>query len=260
MGEHTQCRDCRNGAGFQVPITMAFQPILNVRKRKVFAHEALVRGEQGESAGEILAQVANDNRYSFDQACRVKAIELATQLGVAESGVHLSINFLPNAVYEPRACIRQTLATAAKQNFPLDHIIFEFTESEKVDTAHLLSILKSYRQIGFKTAIDDFGAGYAGLGLLAKFQPDLVKIDMDLIRDIDKDPVKRAILKGTIAILRDLGVAILCEGVETFGEYDVLSDLGVELMQGYFFGRPALADLTQPRWPAIRHEMASAAG
>jgi EAL domain-containing protein (putative c-di-GMP-specific phosphodiesterase class I) len=97
---------------------------------------------------------------------------------------------MPNAVYEPRACIRLTLATAERVGFPLDRIIFEFTEDEHLDATHVLNILNTYRKIGFKTAIDDFGAGHAGIGLLTKFQPDIVKLDMDLVRGIDTDRVK----------------------------------------------------------------------
>lgn len=249
MSPQAKCMACRDGAGFDLPITMAFQPMVNVRTRRVFAYEALVRGAAGEGAGQILQQVSDENRYSFDQTCRVKAVELAADLGVGQAGENLSINFLPNAVYEPRACIRATLETALRCNFPLHQIIFEFTEAEKLDTQHLLNILTAYRAMGFKTAIDDFGAGYAGLGLLSKFQPDLVKIDMALVCNIDVDPVKRTIVKATLRMLADLGIAALCEGVETQAEYEVLEDLGVELMQGYLFGKPSLGAVQPPLWP-----------
>jgi EAL domain-containing protein (putative c-di-GMP-specific phosphodiesterase class I) len=174
----------------------------------------------------------------------VRAIELASRLFPRADMPHLSINFMPNAVYEPRACIRQTLETARRTDFPLDRIIFEFTEVEKLDTAHLLNILKSYREIGFKTAIDDFGAGYSGLNLLTRFQPDLVKLDMDLIRGIDTDTVKQIVVRRILDMLRDLGVTAVCEGVETAGELEVLTDLGVDLIQGYFIARPTFEGLS----------------
>ena len=120
---------------------------------------------------------------------------------------------------------------------------------ERLDTDHILHILRSYRAMGFQTAIDDFGAGYAGLGLLTKFQPDIVKLDMDLIRDIDTSTVKQTIVGSTLRMLRDLGVTPLCEGVETVGEYDVLRSLGVDLMQGYLLAKPALAALATPALP-----------
>lgn len=237
------CAACKNGEGFSSTITMAFQPIVDVRKETVFAYEALVRGPGGGSAADVLALVSADNKYAFDQLCRTTAIGLAARLQLPAEGANLSINFLPNAVYEPKACIRATLTAAMNSRFPLDRIIFEFTENEELDTAHILNILRTYRAMGFKTAIDDFGSGFAGLGLLSKFQPDIVKLDMDLIRGIDADPVKRTILRHTLAMLRDLGVEPICEGIETVAEHDVLRDLGVELMQGYLFARPALEAL-----------------
>lgn len=240
------CKDCRDGKGFDVPFSMAFQPIVNVSTGAVFAHEALVRGVGGEGAGWVLGQVSDDNRYAFDQQCRVKAIELAARLFDPRDNTKLSINFMPNAVYEPRACIRLTLATAMKTGFPLNRIIFEFTENEEMDTQHLLNILRSYRDIGFMTAIDDFGAGHAGLNLLTNFQPDIVKLDMELIRGIDRDRVRRSVVRHTLALLEDLSITALCEGVETVEEMKVLKDLGVQLIQGYAIARPLFEGLAVP--------------
>lgn len=252
------CRNCQDGGGFDLPITMAFQPIVDVSTGTLFAHEALVRGVKGEGASEVLSAVSDDNRYAFDQQCRVTAIELGAKLNLASDGAYLSINFLPNAVYEPRACIRLTLAAAMRTGFPINRIIFEFTEVERLDTAHILHILRSYRAMGFKTAIDDFGAGFAGLGLLSKFQPDIVKLDMDLIRGIDTDPVRRTIVGNTIKMLQQLNIAPLCEGIETVGELEVLREFGVNLMQGYLFAKPALGALATPDWPeTISHAHAA---
>lgn len=242
------CLACRKGDGFDRPITMAFQPIVDVRTERVFAYEALVRGQDGRGAADILAEVSADNRYAFDQLCRKTAIEQASALGIASAAANLSINFLPNAVYEPRACIRITLAAAMQAGFPLNNIIFEFTEDEAIDANHILNILRVYRAMGFKTAIDDFGAGFAGLGLLTKFQPDIVKLDMALIRDIDTDRVKRTIVRNTLNMLRDLGIEPVCEGIESVGEHDALRDLGVSLMQGYLFAKPAVAALPKVAW------------
>ncbi|WP_293853657.1 EAL domain-containing protein [uncultured Alsobacter sp.] len=245
----TICQGCRDGAAFDLPITMAFQPIVDLEERRVFAHEALVRGAGGEGAAFVLERVTDASRYAFDQTCRVKAIELASQLGIVEQGTLLSINFLPNAVYEPRACIRSTLQTAMRTGFPVSQILFEFTEAEKLDAAHVLTILRAYRSMGFKTAIDDFGGGYAGLGLLVDFQPDYVKLDMGLIRGIDRDRARQVVVGRTLEMLRDLGVIPICEGVETQAEQETLAGMGVRLMQGYLFARPGLSSLPEPAWP-----------
>jgi EAL domain-containing protein (putative c-di-GMP-specific phosphodiesterase class I) len=234
------CAECTNGQGLGFDFTMAFQPIVNVASGHTYAHEALVRGLNGESAASILGQVNDDNRYRFDQACRVKAISLAAKLGME---AYLSINFLPNAIYRPENCIRTTLEAASEHNFPPNRIIFEVTEAEQVEPAHLREILDYYKGQGFLTAIDDFGAGYAGLGLLCDFKPDLVKIDMKLIRDIDKDVRRQTIVKGIINVCRSLDIQVIAEGVETSEEMSVMRGFGVYLFQGYYFAKPAFQSL-----------------
>ncbi|MFD1914489.1 EAL domain-containing protein [Halodurantibacterium flavum] len=242
---HT-CEGCRNGKVLDLDISMAFQPILSLGSGNIFAYEALVRGPMGESAASVLAQVTNTNRYAFDQACRIRALETAVDLGLRDETACLSINFMPNAVYEPRACIEATLRTARRLGFPVERIIFEFTESERVEPAHLGRILREYRNIGFRTAVDDFGAGYAGLTLLTQFRPDIVKLDMELVRGVDADRDKRTILGHVVRMLQELGTEIVCEGVETQGELSVLLDHGVDLVQGYLIARPALGALPSP--------------
>ena len=239
----SNCAACRDGAAFTLPFSMAFQPIVDIETRAVFAYEALVRGPANEAASTVLSRVDESNRYAFDQQCRVKAIEFAAALGIATQGARLSINFLPNAVYEPRACIRLTLEAAQRVNFPLDKIMFEFTEQEEMNVDHINKIVSEYSSMGFTIALDDFGAGHSGLGLLTRIQPDVVKIDMELVRDIDTNARKRTILKNVIAMLDDLGTMIVCEGVETDAELATLRSLGVRLIQGYVLAKPAFESL-----------------
>ena len=231
------CQKCKEDQKLGFDIAFAYQPIVNLSTRTIFAHEALVRGPNGESAFSVLSQVTDENRYSFDQACRVEAIRGAAELGIQE---YLSINFLPNAVYQPAACIRSTFEAARRYQFPIERIIFEVTEGERVDDRpHLVNIFREYSRFGFRTAIDDFGAGYAGLNLLSEYQPDIVKIDMDLIRDIDTSKPKQVIVNGIVAICAGLNVRVLAEGIETKAERDFLRAAGIELMQGYLFCKPA---------------------
>ena len=93
--------------------------------------------------------------------------------------------------------------------------------------------------MGFKTALDDFGAGYAGLNLLASFQPDIIKIDMELIRNIDASKSRQAIVKAVTRMCEELEVVVVAEGVETQSERDALLNFGINLFQGYFFCKPA---------------------
>ena len=156
----------------------------------------------------------------------------------------LSINFLPNAVYRPETCIRATLEAARLTHFPPERLMFEVTEGEKVvDPEHLKSIFVEYERQGFITAVDDFGAGYSGLNLLAMFQPQVLKIDMALTRGIDQDSVKQAIVEGIILVARRLDILIIAEGVETREESSTLLGMGIELMQGYLYARPEVGHL-----------------
>lgn len=240
-GTAQDCEDCGNGERVGFKFEFAYQPIVDLRSGSVFGHEALVRGDQGESAATVLSQVNEKNRYRFDQACRVKAIKGAARLGIQE---RVSINFLPNAIYKPELCIKTTLRAASAHGFPVERIIFEVTEGERVeDGAWFAEILREYKRCGFKTAIDDFGAGYAGLKLLSDFQPDIIKIDMDLVRRIDQDAPRQAIVKNLLGMATDMGIEVIAEGIETRGERDFLLDAGIYLMQGYWFAKPAFAAL-----------------
>lgn len=100
--------------------------------------------------------------------------------------------------------------------------------------------------MGFKTALDDFGSGHAGLGLLARIQPDIVKLDMEIIRGIDSDSRKQVIVRSTLQMLADLGIIPICEGVETRRELETLRDMGVDLIQGYVLAKPAFEALAEP--------------
>ena len=246
-GSIPPCKSCRDGQALPFEFTMAFQPIVDLRTRTVFAYEALIRGIDGTGAEAMLAQVNEDNRYVFDQSCRVKAVELAARLAIP---CYVSINFLPNAVYQAATCIRATLEAAQRFHFPTGQLIFEITEHEElVDKEHLKSIIGEYKRQGFKTAIDDFGAGYSGLNLLAEFQPDIIKLDMALVREIDHDPVRQAIVQGTLGVCRALAIEVIAEGVETAGELALLQSMGIHLFQGFLFARPGFEQLPAVQWP-----------
>ncbi|WP_267428193.1 EAL domain-containing protein [Methylobacterium sp. GC_Met_2] len=243
------CQGCRNGKPLPFTFTMAFHPIVDVNRGTVWGYEALVRGTEGQGAGQILGMVDEGNRYKFDQACRVKAIELAGQL-FQDAETRLSINFMPNAVYEPSACIRATLEAARRVGFAHQQIMFEFTENERMtDVSHVQRIIAEYRKQGFVTALDDFGAGYAGLNLLASFQPDIIKLDMEMIRGIATSPARQTIVTGVIMMARQLDVAVIAEGVETEAELTALRAAGIQLFQGYLFAKPAVASLPAVQFP-----------
>ncbi|OOF23663.1 diguanylate phosphodiesterase [Salinivibrio sp. IB574] len=232
----SQCDACKNKKPLPFAFSMAFQPIVQLSTGRVFAYEALVRGMDGSGAGSVFKHVNADNQYQFDQTCRIKAVSLAAKL---EIPCFLSINFMPNAVYEPERCIQTTLKAAREHQFPLDRILFEFTEGEEVlDYGHIQRIIRYYRSQGFITAIDDFGAGYSGLTALANIDTNIIKIDMALVRDIDTDPVKQAIVRHSVAMCEELGRQIIAEGIETEKELRCLHDLGIDFFQGYYIAKP----------------------
>jgi EAL domain-containing protein (putative c-di-GMP-specific phosphodiesterase class I) len=232
-----RCAGCRDGEELGFELAMAFQPIVDVTTGAVYAYEALVRGLGGESAASVLGQVTDANRYAFDQQCRVKAIETATRAGLLDGSARLSINFLPNAVYSPNA-------------FPTDRLIFEFTENEKMaDPGHVAHIIATYQAMGFGTALDDFGAGHAGLGLLARFQPDAIKLDMELIRGLDSSLPRRLIVAGVVRLADELGITVIAEGIETEAELAALRAIGVRYIQGYLLARPEFQTLPRVTFP-----------
>jgi len=237
-----KCGACRSDVSLP-PFTMAFQPIVDVETGDVYAYEALVRPTGGGSAADVLSQINDQNRYRFDQDCRVKSIELAARL---EMDALLSINFLPNAVYQPAACLQKTFEAAERAKFPLHHLMFEVTENEPSrDVGHLRSIFSEYKRHGMITAIDDFGAGHSGLNMLADFQPDVLKIDMALTRSIHEDGVRSKIAGAIVGLCRSLHISVVAEGVETIQEAVTLRALGVHLFQGFLFARPAIEQLPQ---------------
>lgn len=240
------CKMCN--AGPHLPFSMAFQPIVDVTAGHIMAYEALARGPQGESAASVLDHTLHNNRYSIDQRCREKAIAVSHTLGILSTPADLSVNFYPNAVYEPKQCLQRTFQAANSVGFPLTRIIFEVTEVEEVrDPQHLRNIMTEYRSHGLRVAIDDFGAGHSGLGLLSEFQPDMIKIDRKLVQSIDLRAASRTIVRSIVQVCRDLGIVMIAEGVERKEEMQTLCDLDVQMMQGYYFARPAFEAL--PAWP-----------
>jgi EAL domain-containing protein (putative c-di-GMP-specific phosphodiesterase class I) len=230
---------------------MAFQPIVDVTRHTVFAYEALVRGTEQESALDVLGQVTEESRAAFDQSCRIKAMILAQQLGIAEQGALLSVNFMPGAHYAASDCFQRTMQAAEWTGFPLTSLMFEISEMESLDdSARLSAIAAEYRRHGLTIALDDFGAGNSGLNLLADIDVQVIKLDGRLVRGINAQPRAEEIVRSTAAMAHRLGIQIVAECVETRTELDILLDCGISLMQGYLFAKPTFEFLPEITWPA----------
>jgi EAL domain-containing protein (putative c-di-GMP-specific phosphodiesterase class I) len=227
--------------------TFAFQPIVDVIAREVFSYEALIRGPGNEPAYQILKQVSADRLNGFDEEARVRAIVLATQIGIA---CHLNLNCLPQSLYSSESSIRTTLEAANKNHFPIEHIVLEVTEGEVIlDQTRFADFMNQYRGLGLKVAIDDFGAGYSGLNLLANFQPDQIKLDMTLVRGIERHGPRQAIVRAIGQACHELGIDVIAEGVETLEEYRWLANARMRLFQGYLFAKPAFEAFPPVQYP-----------
>jgi EAL domain-containing protein (putative c-di-GMP-specific phosphodiesterase class I) len=211
-------------------ITFAFQPIIDVEAGGAFALEALVRGASGETAHSVLSSVSAGGELAFDAACRRRAVELAAFLGVRAK---LSVNVSALAICDYRYGLHATLA---------ERLIFEMTEHSQVpDAAKLLRWITAARNRGATVALDDFGAGYANVDGLLRLRPDMVKLDMQMVRSIDIDPVRQAIVRGLVEACAQFDCDIVAEGIETQDELDTLRTFGIRYMQGYFLAPPLLA-------------------
>lgn len=230
-----------------IRFTFAFQPIVDVEAREIFSYEALIRGPRNDSAYWVLNQIVPEQLYLFDERARVEAVQLATRLGI---DCHLNLNFLPQSLFRSAGSILSTLETASRADLPIEKIILEVTEGEVIeDQPRFAELLNQFRSLGLKVAIDDFGAGYSGLNLLADFQPDQIKLDLKLVRAIDRNGPRQAIVRAIRQASVDLGIDVIAEGVETEDEFAWLAGEGMRLFQGYLFAKPGFQSLPPAHYP-----------
>jgi EAL domain-containing protein (putative c-di-GMP-specific phosphodiesterase class I) len=236
----------------------AFQPIVDVAARSIFSYEALLRGPDGAPAASVFERVPPDHLHRFDQQSRVAAIELASRLRLP---CKLNLNFLPRSVYTSPMAVRSALEAAQRSGIAPDRLVLEITESEVIDDhAAFAQVVNEFRRTGLQLAIDDFGAGYAGLTMLADFQPDLLKLDMSLVRSIEGSGPRQAIVRAIMQACIDLGIDVIAEGVETLEEYRWFKNAGVTLFQGYLFGRPQFEGLPALQIPIEKQPLIRKSG
>lgn len=242
----------RKDAQTQIDIdfTMAFQPIVDTGAGgSIFAYEALVRGPQGQGADKIFAQVSPSSAIAFDAACRSRGLTMAASFGMK---CHVNLNVSAAAILDRRHGIHTTLQTARHLGWPLGNLIFELTEHDPLlDPKKLGRWMSATGNHDVKIAIDDFGAGYAGLCNLLFLRPEIIKLDAALVRNVDRDQSRQALISGVRDACRSFGCTVIAEGVETVAEVSMLSQLGVTLMQGFLFAKPGLASLPAVAWPTL---------
>ncbi|MBP7295377.1 MAG: diguanylate phosphodiesterase, partial [Acidobacteria bacterium] len=187
--------------------TFAFQPIIHAPSRSVFSYEALLRGRTGEPAATVLQAVRPAGASAFNEQCRLTAIDLAVRLGIT---TRLNLNFMPSDLKMSPTAVTSLLEAARRGNIPSGRIILEILESDIIEGIEdFAAAINAYRASGLTFAIDDFGSGYAGLNLLAEFQPDFVKLDMQIVRGIESRGPRQAIVRGILRTCRDLGIDVV---------------------------------------------------
>ena len=219
-----------------------FQPIFD-RRGVLWGHECLMRAfdETGAviSPGQLIEWARHENLlFMLDRVCRETHILSAAQAPV-DPTVRFLINFLPSVIYKPEFCLRTTFEALQKTHLEADRVIFEVVESEAIDDReHLRSILHYYRQAGFGVALDDVGAGYSGLALLADLDPDLVKIDREIVEQAEHSVPHADICRSLIELGHRRDKQVLAEGVETEDQHQLMREMGADLFQGFWLGRP----------------------
>ena len=224
-----------------------FQPIVRVPTTgdgaapEVFGYECLMRGAYNGQvvAPDTMIKMARgaDLIFQLDLAGRRSALIGAGQHGIKEK---VFINFSPNSIYDPGHCLRSTVNTVEEVGLRRDQVVFEITETERLPAVkHLKRIMEFYREEGFQVALDDVGAGYSSLNVLVELKPDFVKLDMELVRDVDRDKSKAIVARKLIETVKELELATIAEGIERPEELDWVRQQGTDFAQGYLFARPA---------------------
>jgi EAL domain-containing protein (putative c-di-GMP-specific phosphodiesterase class I) len=212
---------------------MAFQPI--VEPNGTFhAYEALVRSDESglSGAGEIVDAAERLKRLP-DLGRRVRA-QASSRRRAHDANWTLFVNLHAHDLMDDTL-----LSPEGPLSSIASHVVLEITERAALhDVSDARARMAELRRMGFRLALDDLGAGYAGLTSFALLEPDIVKLDMGLVRDIDVDPMRQKLIGAIVALSHDQGIRVVGEGVETPAERDVLVGLGCDLLQGYLFGRP----------------------
>jgi EAL domain-containing protein (putative c-di-GMP-specific phosphodiesterase class I) len=213
---------------------IAYQPIVSVKSKTIYGYEALLRSNEPSlphpgavlDAAERLGQLE-----ALGQIIRDRAVEPVRDR--PEAGM-LFVNLHTTDLLDPTL-----LSRAAPLSQIADRVVLEITERASLDRVKdLRGRIASLREIGFRIAVDDLGAGYAGLTSFALLEPEIVKLDMTLVRDVHQSATKQKLIRSMAELCRDMGMLVVGEGVETVQERDALVELGCDLLQGYYFAKP----------------------
>lgn len=213
---------------------MAMQPILSWRTRSVFAYEALLRTDEPTLRNPVEFLDAAERLGQTRELGRLVRRRIADALIALPPSVNVFVNLHPQDLVDEELCSPDGALTPFASG-----VVLEVTERAALEQVHgLIPAIAKLRQMGFRIALDDLGAGYAGLSSFALLEPEIVKVDMTLVRGIHLSPTKQKLFKSFAGLCRELNTEIIAEGVEVAEERDCLNELGGDLYQGYLFARP----------------------
>ena len=213
---------------------VAAQPIVSWSGRSVFAYETLLRTDEPTLRSPLDFFDAAERLGKAAELGRIIRRHVAGILGGVRPAGHIFVNLHPADLEDPELYADEGALTPFA-----GQVVLEITERAALDGIHELSSrVTRLRSLGYRIAIDDLGAGYAGLTSFAQLEPEVVKVDMSLVRGIDNSPVKQKLVRSIIALCTELGIQLVAEGIETPAERDALIALGGDLCQGYLFARP----------------------
>ncbi|WP_144630792.1 diguanylate phosphodiesterase [Bordetella genomosp. 13] len=227
----------------------ALQPIVEPLCHNITSFEFLIRSHDGGSPQQFFANVPDAQRYLADLQSKACAFQLARRLGIKKD-IKLSVNLFPMSLIAIPDAVESLLAQISASGLSPGQVIVEVTEEEAISCLDAFrAAITRLRKAGIGVAIDDFGAGFAGLSLLAEFQPDKLKIDRSIIQGIHVDGPRQAIVRAMLQACTAMGITPVAEGVESIEEWCWLQAAGVKRFQGYLFARPALNCVPEVRWP-----------
>ncbi len=222
-------------------ISSVFQPIVDMQSLDIIGYEALSRGPSGTEFENplLLFTLAEDFGLSFelDSLCRKKAFESIRGLGTDKK---IFVNTLAMTIHDPEFRGKYLEELLADIKIKPENVIFEINEKMAIDNYDLFrSALKDYSDIGIIHANDDIGAGYSDLERIMELNPGFMKIDISLVREVDKSYIKKQLIKAMVTLAKNLDSRVIAEGIETKEEYQALRSIGVNYGQGFLFGRPS---------------------
>jgi EAL domain-containing protein (putative c-di-GMP-specific phosphodiesterase class I) len=222
---------------------MAFQPIICWSQQRVFGYEALLRTEHEQLRSPLHFIEAAEKLERINTLGRAVRDEIGRRAGETPSDAKIFVNLHPRDLLDEQLFLPTTPLGLVASN-----VILEVTERASLDElGDVRDAVRRLRELGYRIAIDDLGAGYASLSAIALLEPDVVKLDMTLVRNVDVLPTKQRLVRAMTSLSRELGAMVVAEGVETEAERDCLLGLGCDFLQGWLFARPQREMLSWPK-------------